>query len=294
MRFKLWLESTQDIRFYQRDSHQYGFLSNFFPAPFELDGVRFPTLEHYYVYMKSEDQSFRDRISSAETPGRAKRLGDDKHKKSLFVQGQASKRPDWEQVKFQVMERGVQAKFEQNPELMAKLQATAPMELLEDSPTDLVWGTGHIDEQGNYPGKNMLGVILMKVRGGRGYTESSLLPAEQVLAMVMSSYYSKKNNVNPEKYAERWGIQGDFEQRAVPVETLVHMVRNHRLFISPSKTEQGVIEKVKSGHRNPVIITKPGDFHYPYVVVDGNHSLDAAARAGDETIEVIMPVGTKL
>ena len=156
----------QDIRFYKRDAAQYGFMSNFHPAPFQLDGVRYSTVEHYYVSMKSHDQAYKNAILSAETPGRAKRLGDDAHKKSMFVQGQAARRSDWEQEKFAIMERGVRAKFEQNPSLMVALQATGNIPLLEDSPTDLVWGTGPIDEFGKYPGQNMLGRILMKVRGG--------------------------------------------------------------------------------------------------------------------------------
>jgi predicted NAD-dependent protein-ADP-ribosyltransferase YbiA (DUF1768 family) len=60
-----------------------------------LDGIRYPDVERYYISMKSDDEAFKRVIIAAETPGRAKRLGDDKHKKSLFLQG-VSKRPDWD------------------------------------------------------------------------------------------------------------------------------------------------------------------------------------------------------
>lgn len=120
------------------------------------------------------------------------------------------------------------------------------------------------------------------------------IPAEEVLSMIMGGYYQRKNNANPDTYTQRFGVQGDFIRTRVPIADLVRMVQRRRLFISPSKREDGVLEKMKSGQRNPVIITCPEDHPYPFVVVDGNHSLDAAARSGDEDIEVIMPANAKL
>jgi ribA/ribD-fused uncharacterized protein len=165
MRFKSWLESLQqEIRFYDRDQEQYGFLSNFYPAPFVIDGVNYPTVEHFYVTMKSEDPEYRRQILASPTPGKAKRLGDARHKQSLFVKGMARLRDDWESVKYSVMEVGVRAKFTQNVALGVALKATGSVVLVEDSPGDLVWGTGPIDEKGNYRGQNLLGKILMEVR----------------------------------------------------------------------------------------------------------------------------------
>ena len=126
------------------------------------------------------------------------------------------------------------------------------------------------------------------------YLESEVISAEEVLRIVMNGFYQKKNKVNPEVYVRRFGIQGDFEKRIIPVATLVKMANTRRLYISPSKTEQGVIDKINSGERNPVIITMPEDHPFKFMVVDGTHSLDAAARAGDKNIEVIMPVGVEL
>ena len=165
MKFKAWFETTtQDIRFYGRDRSQYGFLSNFHPSTFKIGNITFPTVEHYYVLMKSDSPEYQAAILGSLTPGIAKRLGDANHKKSWFVQGLAPLRPNWQQIKYSVMEQGLRAKFGQNPELMRKLKATAPAILLEDSPTDLEWGTGPIDENGNFAGKNNLGKLLMKIR----------------------------------------------------------------------------------------------------------------------------------
>lgn len=164
MKFRPWLENQQpEIRFYNRDRERYGFLSNFHPAPFTINGVTYGTVEHFYVAAKSQAQSYKNAILAAPTPGKAKRLGSADHKQSLFKQG-AVLRPDWEQTKFGVMMTGVSAKFKQNSHLMDALKATQPAVLLEDSPTDLVWGTGPIDEMGRFPGQNILGKILMQIR----------------------------------------------------------------------------------------------------------------------------------
>ena len=109
--------------FYGRDREQYGFMSNFYHAPFQLNGITYPDVEHYYVSM---NKNFKDAVMNAETPGRAKRLGDDSHKKSFFVQGLSKKKRDWEQIKFNVMEEGVFAKFTQHPDLMSALKASSP------------------------------------------------------------------------------------------------------------------------------------------------------------------------
>lgn len=165
MKFKIWLENQfEDIRFYLRDKEQYGFLSNFYPSPFIIDNVRYSTVEHYYVSMKSDDLNYKQKIINSETPGRAKRLGDDNHKKSFFVNNLYKKKENWEEIKFEIMEKALYAKFSQNLTLKNALKATSPKLLLEDSPTDLIWGTGVIDNNGNYYGNNMLGKLLMKIR----------------------------------------------------------------------------------------------------------------------------------
>lgn len=163
MRFKEWMETVDNrILFYARDREQYGFMSNFYPAPFELDGQRWPDVEHYYMAMKSEHPEYRQQIMAAPTPGKAKRLGDSgasASKKSLFHGGQYQLRPDWDQVKLEIMYRAVLAKFTQNVELGRSLKSTGSAELVEDSPRDNFWGIG-----ADGTGQNWLGKILMRVR----------------------------------------------------------------------------------------------------------------------------------
>lgn len=128
---------------------EYSFLSNFFPAPV----FGFPTVEHYYQAAKSMDPEHHRAILATPYPGRAKRLG-----------RRVGLRPDWEDVKFKVMERGLREKFKIS-EMKKALLATGDAELLEGN----VW---HDNEFGNcwcpkcreIPGKNMLGKLLMRIR----------------------------------------------------------------------------------------------------------------------------------
>ena len=68
-------------------------------------------------------------------------------------------RPDWDQVKRQVMKECVLAKFLQHKDLRDQLIATGDEVLIEDSPIDYYWGCGADDS-----GQNVLGQVLMEVR----------------------------------------------------------------------------------------------------------------------------------
>src|SRR5687767_13141445 len=89
---------------------EYRFLSNFYPATVEFEGITYPTVEHAYQSAKTLDMAERKRIAELPTPTDAKREG-----RKLTL------REDWETVKFEVMERCVRYKFTQNAELREKL-----------------------------------------------------------------------------------------------------------------------------------------------------------------------------
>jgi len=143
----------------------FGFLSNFHPAAIELDGEAWATVEHYYQAQKSLDPAYRSEILEAASSGRAKRLGASPDafkrlsKRSWFHQHGTSLRPDWGEVKLEVMRCAILAKFTQHPDLARGLLATSTAVLVEDSPRDPFWGTGP-DGQG----LNWTGQILMEVR----------------------------------------------------------------------------------------------------------------------------------
>jgi ribA/ribD-fused uncharacterized protein len=132
---------------------KYAFLSNFEQSPFTVDGVTFPTVEHWFQAFKTLDpQEFRD-IAAAETPGKAKRMG--RH---------VTLRPDWEEVKVDVMREGLRKKFA-IPEFRVKLLATGDEELMEGNTWhDNTWGNCVCAKCQNTPGRNMLGMLLMELR----------------------------------------------------------------------------------------------------------------------------------
>ena len=126
----------------------WGQFSNFFHAPFELDGRVWPTVEHYFVAQKNTDYAWQERIRKVESPGRVKRLG-----REVKLQ------PGWDDIKVRIMGRAVLAKFEQNPALAEFLLMTGDRPLHENC-HDPWWGGGP-----NYPkGRDLLGKILMRVR----------------------------------------------------------------------------------------------------------------------------------
>lgn len=126
---------------------EYYFLSNFFEAPVEYEGITYRNNEAAFQAAKVIDKKLREEFSNF-NPSEAKRKG-----------RRVSLRPDWEQVKTQVMYEICLAKFTQNPELKTKLLETGDNKLEEGNTWgDKIWGTV------NGEGENRLGKILMKIR----------------------------------------------------------------------------------------------------------------------------------
>lgn len=134
------------ILFFGAENEPYGFMSNFYPSPFEAEGLTWPTVEHYFQAMKTLDKSEWSKFAALDKPGKAKYRG-----------RMVTLRPDWDTVKIEVMNVALRQKFKQNPELLKKLLSTNDEVLHEDSPYDFIWGW-----QNN--GKDLLGKCLMKVR----------------------------------------------------------------------------------------------------------------------------------
>ena len=68
-------------------------------------------------------------------------------------------RPDWEEVKDEVMLQALRMKFNQHPEIAKRLLATGDAILIEHTQNDAYWADG-----GDGSGKNRLGLLLMQVR----------------------------------------------------------------------------------------------------------------------------------
>jgi ribA/ribD-fused uncharacterized protein len=129
----------------------FGAFSNFAPYPIRLGGKTWPTSEHYFQAQKFLDAGEQERVRKAGTPGLAARLGRDRRRPL---------RRDWESVKVGVMREALRAKFTQHAELRALLLSTGEAKLVEHTKNDAYWGDG-----GDGRGRNMLGHLLMEVRG---------------------------------------------------------------------------------------------------------------------------------
>ena len=138
-----------------------GWLSNFAPTPGlrlpcghhgrdDNDRVPVPSAEHYFQACKATSRRQFDLILACGTAAAAKRAG-----------RETDLRPDWEQVKSEVMLHALRGKFTLEPYRSALL-LTQPRPLAEDSPSDFVWGAR--DPDGGYGGQNLLGLALMRVR----------------------------------------------------------------------------------------------------------------------------------
>ena len=138
------------IKFYGAKTEPYGCFSNFSPHGFELDGAWWPTVEHYFQAQKFVSTPYAEKVRDAPSPAIAKRMGRSRCHPL---------RPDWEQVKDEVMRRAVLRKFEAHPDIRTVLLATGAEPIVEAAPRDYYWGCG-----ARGTGQNKLGQILMDVR----------------------------------------------------------------------------------------------------------------------------------
>ena len=139
-------------------------LSQWWPAPFEVDGVVYPTAEHWMMAGKARlfgDDDALAAVLAARTPGAAKAAG---RKVRRFDQ------EVWEAARYDLVVAGNRAKFGAHPELGKYLRRTAPAVLVEASLVDRIWGIGLAasDDAARHPsrwrGLNLLGFALTDVR----------------------------------------------------------------------------------------------------------------------------------
>lgn len=128
----------------------YGAFSNFARYPIVLRGKIWPTTEHYFQAQKFAGTAYEGAILHAASPTIAARLGRSR---------EYPLRADWEAVKDGIMLDALRAKFAQHAELREMLLGTGDARLVEHTTNDRYWADG-----GDGSGKNMLGVLLMRVR----------------------------------------------------------------------------------------------------------------------------------
>lgn len=139
-------------------------LSQWYPSPFTIDGVRYATAEHCMMAEKARlfgDEAALRQILATPEPQKAKKLG-------RMVAGFIS--AVWERERFTVVVRGNLARFRQRGALRDFLLSTGEAILVEASPRDDTWGIGASEDDpraanpSSWPGENLLGLALMEMR----------------------------------------------------------------------------------------------------------------------------------
>ena len=140
------------------------YFSQWYTSPFNEDGNRFATAEHYMMYGKAKlfnDLDAMDKALNAKNPGAVKAVG-------RAVKG--FDQTIWNANKFDLVVKANLAKFSSNVDLKNFLINTGKRVLVEASPVDKVWGIGlaQDDDAASNPnlwkGENLLGFALMEVR----------------------------------------------------------------------------------------------------------------------------------
>ena len=142
---------------YRFDGTEYRFLSNFYMHEITYKGKVYASTEHAYQAMKTLDEDWAEAIRLAETPSKAKKKG-----------GLCPLRPDWDEIKDQIMDEVLALKFA-DPELEQSLIDTYQKYLVEGVTWhDNFWGIclKRDCERGclEKTGKNHLGLALMRLR----------------------------------------------------------------------------------------------------------------------------------
>lgn len=138
--------------------------SNWYPSVFTHNGITFTRGEQYMMYRKAimfGDTNVAQAILLTDNPKEQKDLG-----------RMVSNYDDdiWAAERVDVMVEGLFEKFNQNPKLKDALLNTGNTTIAEASPYDRIWGIGlaesdpRVFDQQKWPGLNLLGIVLMKVR----------------------------------------------------------------------------------------------------------------------------------
>lgn len=141
-----------------------GIFSQWYACSFTVDGVRYNCAEQYMMAQKARlfcDGPALAAVMSTNDPSKQKAIG--KRVKGFD-------KAVWEAVARDIVRMASMAKFTSSPHLYRGLMETEGKELVEASPTDVIWGIGMvegeegIEDRANWRGPNWLGECLMDVR----------------------------------------------------------------------------------------------------------------------------------
>lgn len=141
-----------------------GYLSNWYPSSFTLDGIAFSSMEQYMMYRKAV--CFGDTTLAAHILAEI----DAAEIKSLGRQVSDYDENMWNGIRQIVVYEGLLAKFSQNNDLKVKLKSTGDAVIAECAVKDRIWGIGLSMKDPDrfvktkWKGQNLLGYSLMMVR----------------------------------------------------------------------------------------------------------------------------------
>lgn len=150
--------------FFWHEYEKYGCFSNWYESPFMIDGFQFAHVEQYIMAQKAKlfhDTKNYTAILKAKTPKECKQLGRAVSPYDEDV---------WEKNRYEILKKGLTAKFTQNEELKNIFLSTGDAILAEASPFDAIFGIKLAAKDAatispdKWPGRNLLGKALMEVR----------------------------------------------------------------------------------------------------------------------------------
>lgn len=143
---------------------EYKEFNNSYDAPMEINGITYPTVEHYVQWKKAEkfgDAKQQEAIMKSKSALTAKQAGN----KVKDV-----KEEEWNAVRDDIMRTALKAKIMQHPDIQEKLKSTGTRPIGEANARDKYWsiGTGadtnKTKNPDKWPGKNRLGELLQELR----------------------------------------------------------------------------------------------------------------------------------
>lgn len=139
-------------------------LSSFYCSPFIIDGQKYQNAEQYYQVQKAKyfaDAKLVCEMLTTRSPRQCKELG--KNVENFNMQ-------EWLNVAEKTMLIGITEKFLQNTSARTFLKSTTGSILAEATRFDSYWANGldisdtNNEDIDNWPGKNLLGKMLMYIR----------------------------------------------------------------------------------------------------------------------------------
>lgn len=150
--------------YFHKPNEPYGFLSNWWIAPFVLEGMRFSSTEQYIMYKKCAifgDTTAAKAVLATDDPAQQQQIARDAKGYNDVV---------WKGMRQVIAMRGLVEKFAQNSDLLKQLMDTGDSYLVECAVSDKAWACGiSLYDKARFDiskwkGSNILGFALMEVR----------------------------------------------------------------------------------------------------------------------------------